>query len=1819
MFESKSLWETEFFRLSKAEAEIAPRFCDWLSKSPSRLGRFLADVQYGSNFEAFTYRDVRELEAMIVKASARKEDALPPLRLLRKVVYHLNRALQLSIPHPTLAIHLTPPPNPFLSNDVSLAHQSVEAWLRAEKQWLADLRKAPDFRTRDGCNVPLELLLFSAALHGGILDRDLAFAVYVALREPEKYFRYTSTRSYVDLPVAWFGKRDQEIRRWYPDDALVCLMARLITPEPTFLETGKYAGQRRAFCDHWAKHLKEGLRHRRVPSRHLPRSIPDLFRKIITVLRSEMPAAMVNYATRQIDARSLLPPSIDSIYGDPGLATLSVSAGHPSGSVDTENDEAYGREGTGDIEPAWMAPLRSCFRAANPKALEENLSGLTNMGSDVAERLIGLANHLIRNGASSGRTIKPVSIRCCVLTVARRLGSQLCERDPADLPVDTLEDLYVNAVDQAAADSINPARLQGTVVWALREFHRYLRREGLVKPINEGDVFRVPRTFMAVDAMIVSIEDVMTTLDYLLYEPNPGWTERNRLVARVTVILGFFAGLRTMEGLGALRKDFPGTWRLPFYVLASKSRGLKTPNAARKINLSEFISPFEDLEQVALEFAKADTVSKPDSLLFEGARDDAIIPMINEALRAATGNDRVRYYNLRHSFASWTITRLLLSELPEIPDLFPHLPKTTAWLQGSRQFRRALYGNDSVHNDHAWALATLLGHSRPSVSFANYCHTLDILLPEFLRISTAFQFALDHRARLKFSGSQRRFPIPESDPVHSRDMAEPDAVCQPDNEEVTSSCMEEASREKTRQEPALPLKGLEKQLARHHVLNLLCERYPNLQAADPASGPGWRHSWFEQTWRLLAMAQSTGHNFDGMIRYLGLSNAEAEWILDRTRQICAAKSPATDERMRAITTVADPTKSTMDCAFPKLPSAAALDRAREIASKVEKSLLRDSATTILLDYFSDHVQPDSATVVFQMGEFCSRRPDVLISEYCRFLASLDIPQEDLRFEGCDGTPSRCAPAEWYEKWGLRPQRTLKIINVHGKRAERVARGEWLSITPTAPATTPATRGARRVFADAFRFSMLLASIRFGSDRNRLPSECINAPVDSGAATEEIVGLVVDVMFFNRETGFSALRLRLEGRQDVVTVIGWIPSVGVKQWLRARGTWAHDGKYGLLFRSRVLYPAAPATREEVERHLGSGFVTGVGPSLAKKMVAHFGAQSLDIIETRPYELITIRGVGPRLWKQIADPCRDRGRIREIMLFLHDHDVDPRKSVKIYEAYGAETVNKIRDNPYDLTKRVPGIDFATADQIARRLGVAADDENRLHSGIVQALLSARSEGHCAYPLKDLKESSSKLLRVQENVIEAALNQMSRSGEIVLKAKADHTLVFLRDSWDAEARVAEAIRRLANSPATDYGIDAKKAIEWCELKGCGPLTSDQKHAIRAALANRLVVITGGPGVGRTDLIRSILLVLRAKRMNCLLCAPTPPAARRLRETTGFEAETIDQLLGLNLSDRKFSRNESNPLQCDLLIVDEMSMVDVPQASALLRALQESASLILMGDAHQISPEGPGNVFADLISSGVVPVVHLTSMFANNARSRLVSGAHEISHGKIPEVSGREERSDFLFVDCDGSQSLIPPILHLLHYRIPDTFGLDPILDVQVLCSMKAGSVQMKKLNLALQRTLNFPAENECFLKGHAWGFRVGDKVVQKRDNYGKQAFKGNIGRIENVDPVDPKVEVRFRDSAVSYAFDELDDLSLAYAISIEQSQGSAFKAVVMPLARGPHLLLQRNLIYSALSCAQQLFVAIGPKTALDRAVNNGSPPKRYSGLLDRLRNSR
>ena len=719
-----------------------------------------------------------------------------------------------------------------------------------------------------------------------------------------------------------------------------------------------------------------------------------------------------------------------------------------------------------------------------------------------------------------------------------------------------------------------------------------------------------------------------------------------------------------------------------------------------------------------------------------------------------------------------------------------------------------------------------------------------------------------------------------------------------------------------------------------------------------------------------------------------------------------------------------------------------------------------------------------------------------------------------------------------------------------------------------------------------------------------------------AHRDSLSGLIERVTFFNEETGFAVLRVKAKGHRDFVTVIGSLPTVSAGEWLTAEGVWVRDREHGLQLKADLLKCAPPTTNEGIEKYLGSGMVKGIGPTYAKKLVERFGENIFDVIENCSKRLEEVEGIGPGRRKRIKEAWADQKFIREIMVFLHSHGVSTSRAVRIYKTYGEAAIEKVRANPYVLARDIHGIGFKTADQIAQKVGIPRDSLLRAEAGLAHVLIEATDDGHCALPRGLLIETAMKLLEMGEGIVVEALARLFDKSELIQEDMGGEPLVFLPRLRDAEITIATRLRSLAAQPASYPPIDFDKAVVWCESKTGTQLAPSQREALRIALQSRVLVLTGGPGVGKTTLVNSILRILTAKGVKCVLCAPTGRAAKRLTETTSLPAHTIHRLLGLQRAEGNVSHNEVHPLEAGLLVVDETSMVDVPLMARVMNALPDRASLLLVGDVDQLPSVGPGSVLGDFIQSGVAPVVRLTEVFRQAAESRIIRAAHAVNEGRMPDLPAKDELSDFYFIERNAPDDIVRTLLELVQTRIPRKLQCDPTCGVQVLCPMNRGSLGVRELNLRLQSALNPARANEPVVEKFGWEFRPRDKVIQTENNYDKEVFNGDIGQITRIDPAEREVTIRFDTREVIYDFGELDEVSLAYAITIHKSQGSEFPAVVIPLAMQQYVLLQRNLIYTGLTRGKQMVVLVGQKKALALAVRNNPTSRRFSGLLARLK---
>jgi exodeoxyribonuclease V alpha subunit len=713
-------------------------------------------------------------------------------------------------------------------------------------------------------------------------------------------------------------------------------------------------------------------------------------------------------------------------------------------------------------------------------------------------------------------------------------------------------------------------------------------------------------------------------------------------------------------------------------------------------------------------------------------------------------------------------------------------------------------------------------------------------------------------------------------------------------------------------------------------------------------------------------------------------------------------------------------------------------------------------------------------------------------------------------------------------------------------------------------------------------------------------------------TEVLAGLVERVTFHNEENGFCVLRVKARGQRDLITVLGHAPMIAAGEFVQASGSWINDRTHGVQFRASLLKATAPTTIEGIEKYLGSGMIRGIGPIYAKKLVRAFRDAVFDIIEQEPNRLREVTGIGPKRAERIVAGWAEQKVIREIMLFLHSNGVGTSRAVRIYKTYGSDAGQLISENPYRLARDIRGIGFRTADQIAAKLGIEKTALIRVRAGIAYALTEAMDEGHCGLPAEELISLTQTLLEVPAELVETALGLELGGGAVVADDLEGRRCVFLAGLYRAEWEIAEKLKALAIGRPPWPAIDADKAIPWVEQRTKLALADSQREAVRVALVSKVLVITGGPGVGKTTLVNSILKILLAKTTAIALCAPTGRAAKRLSESTGIEAKTIHRLLETEPRTGSFRRNEDAPLDCDLLVVDETSMVDVPLMRSVFRALPTRAALLLVGDVDQLPSVGPGQVLADIIASGAVPVVRLTEIFRQAAESRIVTNAHRINQGLMPDLAPAEG-GDFYFVDAVDPEEGVRKLLAIVQERIPKRFGLDPIRDVQVLCPMNRGGLGARSLNIELQNALNPPGEIR--IERFGWTFCRGDKVMQIENDYDKEVYNGDLGVVSRIDIEESELAADFEGREVIYGFAELDELVLAYATTIHKSQGSEYPAVVIPMTTQHYVMLQRNLVYTGVTRGKRLVVLIGQRKALAIAVKGGRARRRWSKLREWL----
>ncbi len=745
--------------------------------------------------------------------------------------------------------------------------------------------------------------------------------------------------------------------------------------------------------------------------------------------------------------------------------------------------------------------------------------------------------------------------------------------------------------------------------------------------------------------------------------------------------------------------------------------------------------------------------------------------------------------------------------------------------------------------------------------------------------------------------------------------------------------------------------------------------------------------------------------------------------------------------------------------------------------------------------------------------------------------------------------------------------------------------------------------------------------------------------------QKIRCVVERITYQNPENGYSVLKCRVKDYSDLIPVIGNLIDANVGSVLIIEGNWKVDAKYGRQFVAENWEETLPATVYGVEKYLGSGLIKGVGPKFAKKIVQRFGVDTFVVIEDNIELLVEIEGIGKKRIQMIAESWEKQKEVKNIMLFLQEHQVTTSYAAKIYKQYGNDSIAVMKENPYRLADDIWGIGFKTADQIAMKLGFDKESFVRLRSGIMYTLSELSNEGHVYLERKQLTEKASELLEAEEDKVFITVDHMIRENELILEKEIIRTdeegntvsPVYLPPFYYAEVGVAGKLKKLASSPAGDrlytklmearrntgnnelsVDIDAiqkKTGMEYDEI---------QADAIRQAATAKVMVLTGGPGTGKTTTTHGIISAYRAYGLRILLAAPTGRAAKRMTEATGLEAKTIHRLLECKPPDG-YQKNEENPLEGDVLIVDECSMIDIILMNSLLKAIPPTMRLIMVGDIDQLPSVGAGNVLRDIIDSDVFPVVRLTRIFRQAQTSRIIMNAHRINEGKMPDISNGKN-ADFFFMENEEAEDAVPKIVELVKTKLPNYYHVNPS-DIQVLTPMQRSVVGAANLNLALQEALN-PPEQDIFMRGRGkvtmpkeclrhsgYAYRTDDKVMQIKNNYDKEVFNGDIGIIESVNETDRTLKVNFDGRSIEYDITELDELVHAYATTIHKAQGSEYPIVVMPIMMNHYMMLQRNLIYTGITRAKKALVIIGTKKALSYAVHNVTVTKRNTLLRERL----
>ncbi len=720
---------------------------------------------------------------------------------------------------------------------------------------------------------------------------------------------------------------------------------------------------------------------------------------------------------------------------------------------------------------------------------------------------------------------------------------------------------------------------------------------------------------------------------------------------------------------------------------------------------------------------------------------------------------------------------------------------------------------------------------------------------------------------------------------------------------------------------------------------------------------------------------------------------------------------------------------------------------------------------------------------------------------------------------------------------------------------------------------------------------------------------------------DLQGQIERITYTNDENGYTIAKLKVYGYRDLVTITGNLIVPNPGEIIKMKGEWINHPKYGEQFKIIHYKTMIPASVYGIEKYLGSGLIKGIGPVMAKRIVKRFSEKSLDVIEKDIEKLVEVDGIGKKRIGMIKKAWDEQKEIREVMIFLQTYGVSSGYAAKIFKQYGSQSIEVVKENPYRFATDIFGIGFITADDIAEKLGFSKDSELRAEAGILYVLNQLSDDGHVYYPCEPLIKKCQEILQIDRDVIGKAFEVIASDKRIIIEdlnqdineISGNKKAIYLTRYHLSENSIAAKLKTLNSVPKFFRKIDTEKAVEWVQKRLSITLAEKQIQAVRCATENKVMVITGGPGTGKTTIINAILKIFSKLKINIMLAAPTGRAAKRMSEATGYEAKTIHRMLEYSIKKGGFQKNDENPLRCDLLIVDEASMVDTILMHYLLKAIPPKATFILVGDVNQLPSVGAGNVLKDIIESGAAPVIELNEIFRQAKESLIIVNAHKINNGEMPSLKpDRRKLSDFYFIEQENPEDVLKIILNLTTNRIPRRFGFDPVNDIQVITPMHKGIVGAGNLNVELQKSLN--PSDEGVVRGNR-NFKINDKVMQIKNNYDKEVFNGDIGRITNIDKENQELIISFDGRDVPYDFTDIDEIVLAYAVSIHKSQGSEYPAVIIPILTQHYILLQRNLIYTAITRGRKLVVIVGTRKALAIGVRNDKTKKRYTCLKYRL----